>query len=223
MSDNRTFIIGDIHGCAKTFRKMVEEEIQLKKEDSLYLLGDYIDRGPDSKGVIDFILELRDAGMQVFTLRGNHEQLLIESVNSPGVERMWLRNGGDKTLNSFGLESVKEIPAKYGHFFLNTLFYYETDDFLLVHAGLNCEAEDPLQDKMSMMWSRNFRDENNYLRGKILIHGHTPIPCDLLLAQKFESPLNLDGGCVYRGLNGKGSLFALDFYARNFVEVKNID
>ena len=220
---SRTFIIGDIHGCAKTFRKLIEEEIKLRKEDVLYLLGDYIDRGPDSKGVIDCILELQGSGMQVHTLRGNHEQLLIESVNSPGVERMWLQNGGDKTLKSFGVESVKNIPAKYGQFLLNTRFYFETDDFLLVHAGLNCEAEDPLQDKMSMMWSRNFRDEKNYLRGKILIHGHTPIPRDLLLAQKFESPLNLDGGCVYRGFNGKGSLFALDFYARNFVEVKNID
>jgi serine/threonine protein phosphatase 1 len=223
MSDTRTFIIGDIHGCAKTFRKLVEEEIKLRKEDILCLLGDYIDRGPDSKGMIDFILELQSSGMQVQTLRGNHEQLLLESVNSPGVERMWLQNGGDKTLKSFGVESAKKIPARYGEFLLNTRFYYETDDFLLVHAGLNCEAEDPLQDKMAMMWSRNFRDENNYLRGKILIHGHTPIPRDLLLAQKFESPLNLDGGCVYRGFTGKGSLFALDFYARNFVEVKNID
>jgi serine/threonine protein phosphatase 1 len=223
MPSNKTYIIGDIHGCAKTFRKMVEEVIQLKKEDSLYLLGDYIDRGPNSKGVIDFILELRDAGMQVFTLRGNHEQLMIEAVNSPAVERMWLQNGGDKTLKSFGASTVREIPVAYIKFCLDTSFYFETDDFLLVHAGLNCSAEDPLQDKMSMMWTRDFNDEKKYLQGKILIHGHTPITSDVLLAQKFESPLNLDGGCVYRGFSGKGNLYALDFYTQSFKEVRNID
>jgi hypothetical protein len=74
-----------------------------------------------------------------------------------------------------------------------------------------------------MMWTRDFNDEKKYLQGKILIHGHTPITSDVLLAQKFESPLNLDGGCVYRGFSGKGNLYALDFYTQSFKEVRNID
>ncbi len=219
----RTLIIGDIHGCSGTFRKMVQEEMQLQKDDQLFLLGDYIDRGPDSKGVVDFILELRQKGFQVRTLRGNHEQLLIESANSKMVQGMWLNNGGVTTLESFGIKSVLELDPVYQQFFLKTEFYVETKDFILVHASLNFKAEDPLQDKMAMMWLREYKDENNYMNGRILIHGHTPKKGVFIRSQEFKSPFNLDGGCVYKDISSMGSLFGLSFYEQKLFEVPVVD
>jgi serine/threonine protein phosphatase 1 len=94
----RVFIIGDIHGCNKTFRKLVLEKISIRKTDKIYCLGDYIDRGPDSKGVIDFIIQLRKDGFNIHTLRGNHEQLLLESeIDEPAKE-----NNRHRQLNPYG-------------------------------------------------------------------------------------------------------------------------
>ena len=72
------FAIGDIHGCFKTFKKLLLEEIGIQQSDKIYCIGDYIDRGNDSKGVMDFIINLRIAGYHVYTLRGNHEQMMLE-------------------------------------------------------------------------------------------------------------------------------------------------
>jgi len=106
---SRVFAIGDIHGCSNTFRTMVREEINLQKSDVLYCIGDYIDRGNDSKGVIDLILELRTKGFTIHTLRGNHEQIMMDSGESKEMFRLWMVNGGDTTLRSFDAESYDDF------------------------------------------------------------------------------------------------------------------
>lgn len=220
---SRTFIIGDIHGCCKTFKKCVLEKINIKKSDKIYCLGDYIDRGPDSKGVIDFILKLRQEGYKIHTLRGNHEELLLNSGYDKKSFLNWTRNGGNKTLSSFKIDSISKLSPIYINFFKRTKFWIETKDFMLTHAGLNFIIENPLCDKYSMLWERNFIVNNNYLKGKILIHGHTVLSREVILSQKFESPYNLDGGCVFKKRMDAGILFALNFYERQLIEVKNID
>ncbi|HLF63763.1 MAG TPA: metallophosphoesterase, partial [Saprospiraceae bacterium] len=94
----RVFAVGDIHGCHQTFRKLLLDEIRIKKSDRIYCLGDYVDRGPDSKGVVDFILELRRSGYHIHTLRGNHEQLMMTSIESTENFELWELNGGSATL-----------------------------------------------------------------------------------------------------------------------------
>lgn len=219
----RVFIIGDIHGCCKTFKKLVLEKISIKKSDKIYCLGDYVDRGPDSKGVIDFILKMRKKGYNIHTLRGNHEEIMLNSVNDEKSFLHWTKNGGDKALTSFKIDSIKKLKPVYRNFIKRTKFYIETKDFMLVHAGLNFTIENPLADKDAMLWVRNFTVDKDYLKGKILIHGHTPMTREQIISQKFESPINLDGGCVYKDRNGYGSLFALNFHDRKLIEVKNID
>jgi serine/threonine protein phosphatase 1 len=220
---NRIFFIGDIHGCSKTFRKLVTEEIGIRKTDLLYCVGDYIDRGNDSKGVVDFILELRKNNFKVHSLRGNHEQMLLDSGSGYYSFSLWLMNGGDKTLESFSINSIDELKPVYADFFRGTEYFIETKDFIAVHAGLNFTIDDPLSDKHSMLWIRDFEVDRSYLKDKILIHGHTPRDTGFIKSQRFESPLNVDGGCVYKNNEGMGSLFAFNFYERNFIEVKNID
>jgi serine/threonine protein phosphatase 1 len=218
----RIFFIGDIHGCSRTLRKLIEA-IGLRKNDRIYCIGDYIDRGADSKGVVDFILELRANNYQVYTLRGNHEQMLLDSENGPDEFSLWLMNGGETTLKSFDINSVNDLDPVYLEFFKDTEFYVKTDEFIAVHAGLDFSLPDPLYDAESMLWIREPVADKSFLQNRILIHGHTPMDREYLLSQKFESPLNIDGGCVYKHKEGMGNLFALDFYRREFIETKNID
>ena len=138
---NRTFAIGDIHGCRKTFEKLLIEKIQLQKEDAIYCVGDYIDRGNDSKSVIDFILQLKKEGYRVSTLRGNHEQMMIDALNDKRALKLWFDNGGKSTLKSFGIKSPDNLPEEYVSFLNETKFYLETDNFIFAHAGLNFENE----------------------------------------------------------------------------------
>lgn len=219
----RIFFIGDIHGCSKTFKKLVTEEIGIGKSDRIYCIGDYIDRGNDSKEVIDFILELRNNNYQIYTLRGNHEQMLLESRTSSQAFSLWLMNGGDTTLRDFNVESVDEMDPVYIDFFNSTEYYVHEKDFIAVHAGLNFTADDPLEDKNSMLWIRDFQISSSYPGNKLLIHGHTPMNRDFIRSQNFVSPFNVDGGCVYNYVEGMGSLFALNFYEHKLIEVRNID
>jgi predicted MPP superfamily phosphohydrolase len=78
--EGRRFAIGDIHGCNLTLQALVKEQLQLTKQDQLFLLGDYVNRGPDSMGVLNFIMGLQAEGYQVFALRGNHEQMLLDKI-----------------------------------------------------------------------------------------------------------------------------------------------
>ena len=119
---NNRYAIGDLHGCSKTFRKLVMDVIKLQKSDVLYCLGDYVDRGPDSKGVIDFILELRENGYTVNTLRGNHDQMMMDASKNSESLKDWLRNGGSTTLKSFNVQSYEELDSKYKRFFYETQF-----------------------------------------------------------------------------------------------------
>ena len=141
---SKKFAVGDIHGCCKTFRKLLLEKIIIEKTDEIICVGDYIDRGPDSKGVVDLIMELRDEGYTITTLRGNHEDMLLSSLGSKEYFKMWLVNGGDTTLNSFNISSIERLPEDYIQFFKNTEYYAETPDYILVHAGLNFAAKNIL-------------------------------------------------------------------------------
>jgi len=159
----RVFIIGDIHGCSKTFKKLILKSISIQKSDKIYCLGDYVDRGPDSKGVVDFILRLRKKGYNIHTLRGNHEELLLNSVNDEKSFLHWIKNGGDKAIASFKIDTIKKLKPAYLKFFKRTKFYIETKDFILVHAGLNFATENPLRDKDALLWTRNFFVDKAYL------------------------------------------------------------
>jgi serine/threonine protein phosphatase 1 len=97
----RLFAIGDIHGCFDSFKELVENQIQLAKVDKLVLLGDYIDRGKNSKEVIDYIIDLDEKGYDIISLVGNHELLLLEAFADEKNKLNWIQNGGGDTLKSF--------------------------------------------------------------------------------------------------------------------------
>lgn len=213
-----TYVIGDIHGCAKTFIKLLDQ-IGLNQDDDLYLLGDYIDRGPDSKGVLDKILELQSTGFKVHALRGNHEQMMIDSVLDNTHLRLWLMNGGDEALASFGEEGIADLDPKYMNFVDRTEYFFEVGRYMVVHAGLNLTIKNPLTDIEHMLWSRK-KFSKRYL-DKTIIHGHTPIPLRDILKQKPDGRyINLDGGCVYEN-PGLGHLVGYRLETKEYFYLRN--
>lgn len=218
----RQFAISDIHGCAATFKALLQK-IEFSLTDELYLLGDFIDRGPDSKGVFDHIFELQARGHTIHCLLGNHEIMMLRSTLSTEKSNMWLRNGGKETLQSFGAKDLNSIPKRYRDFITQMPYYLERDEYLLVHAGFNFFiAEDKiLEDKESMLWERNWYQKINktWLENRIIIHGHTPIGKRKIEEQATGFAtlpvLDIDAGCVYfnRG-RMYGNLCAFEMGAR---------
>ncbi len=219
----RKFAIGDIHGCNKTFKKLLVEVIRLKKQDQLVLLGDYIDRGPDSLGVIQTILKLQNAGYAVHCLRGNHEQLMMDSTTQVTAYFQWLLNGGEQTMKSFKQKRFQDFPEVYKEFFYSTKYYIELDQFIIVHAGINFKNDDLFEDREAMLWTRNFEIDIEKLGSRILVHGHTPISLDKIRAQK-SNCLNIDGGCVFKNSKKNlGHLVALNLVSLEFHYTECID
>jgi serine/threonine protein phosphatase 1 len=219
--NQRLFAIGDIHGCFDQFRIMVEERIKLRKGDRLVLLGDYIDRGLKIKEVIDYILDLKQNGFDVIPLIGNHESMMLDSVDNAVHLSGWFMNGGYDTLYSFGVESPDKLEEKYLHFFRSLLYYYIQDQFIFVHAGFNDEIADPLVDKYHMIWSRRETYSNPFFSKKVIIHGHTPIPSSVC-REEVESGtrfINIDTGCVYDEEGGYGHLTAIEVFTRDIYSV----
>lgn len=214
----RKFAISDIHGCNHTFQALLEK-LALAAGDELYLLGDYIDRGTDSKGVMDTIFLLRQQGLQVQCLMGNHEQMMLDAVSDSDDEAMdnWLDNGGMATLESFVVNGKPNVPQRYFDFIENLDFYFEVDEYILVHAGLNFQMPLPLSDEISMLWIRDWYHNLNrsWLGERVIVHGHTPMPRkdiekQLLNIEKMPI-LDIDAGCVHKGKRpGVGYLCAFD-------------
>ncbi|MGN6248023.1 MAG: metallophosphoesterase family protein [Ginsengibacter sp.] len=218
----RIFAIGDIHGCSKTFDKLLTEKIKITKEDDIYCIGDYIDRGPDSKGVLDRIMQLRREGYKIHTLRGNHEQMMLEASSDKRSMNLWLDNGGKSTMKSFGIKSLQELPPEYLTFLNETEFYLQKHHFIFVHAGLNFKKSDLFEDKQAMLWERDFFPQQPELGDRLMIHGHTPIPLTFVLKQRGNC-INIDGGCVYSSRPQFGNLVALDCNKREFLIEENCE
>ncbi|MEX0811573.1 MAG: metallophosphoesterase family protein [Chitinophagales bacterium] len=217
--------ISDIHGCADTFRALVEEQIGLSNIETLYLLGDYVDRGPNSKGVFDYIFELRGKGLPVHCLMGNHEDLMLDSVKSPEDFELWMKNGGEITLDSFNEWSVNDIGEVYFQLIQNTQLFIELEHYWLVHAGFETADKNPFENRRMLLWKRNMEYDAALLKGKKVIHGHTPTPYTEI-KEKIENEemvISIDGGCVYKNRRGMGHLCALNLGNMDLVVQKNID
>ena len=221
----RQFAISDIHGCAKTFRALVHEKIRLSRQDTLFLLGDYINKGPDSQGVLDFIFELQQEKYNVQCLRGNHEQYLLDGLVYSWEEIAFLNRGGRETLKSFGVSTVNEIPKKYLGFIKSLPYFIELDDYLLIHAGLNFDLLDPYKDDYSMLNIRKMEVDLEKTGGKPIIHGHVPIAhMDIEQSLDFKNHhISIDAGCVYHHIHALNHLAALDIHSRKLYLQKSID
>ncbi|NOX45529.1 MAG: serine/threonine protein phosphatase [Chlorobi bacterium] len=209
---NRLFAIGDVHGCFDSLKYLVETKIQLHKKDKLVLLGDYIDRGDKSKEVVDYIIELKKKGFDIVPLMGNHEALLLDAYKNEKNISKWIQNGGNETLKSFEINSIKNIDPKYLTFFKELEYFYLLGEFLFVHAGFNNDLIKPFDDKYFMLWKCKESYANPLLVNKTIVHGHNPISiskCENRIPSKL-AVVNIDTGCVYKDKDGFGRLTAYE-------------
>jgi serine/threonine protein phosphatase 1 len=184
-------VVGDVHGRLDRLDRVLG---QLPEERTLVFLGDYIDRGPDSRGVIERLIRLAEQRRCV-PLCGNHEDMLLDALSGAydGAASDWLQNGGDATMRSYGVASLRrlgeELPEEHLTWLQSLREHWETDDYVFVHAGIASAGPDATH-RYTKLWQRIAPDEA-FGYGKLVICGHTP----------YRSPLrgpdwiNIDTGC----------------------------
>lgn len=169
----RLIAIGDIHGCSAALAALLGA-IDLGEGDRIVTLGDYVDRGPDSRGVVDRLLELETEG-RLIPILGNHEEMMLGALRGSYPRQAWLRHGGLQTLESYGfVDDTSVIPEEHLAFFGRCLNYYESDEFFFTHA--NYVAGEPLasQPAEALRWqSLTEYFPQPHLSGKRAIVGHT--------------------------------------------------
>lgn len=192
----RLIAIGDIHGCYDQLRIIIEEKIKARHDDKIVLLGDYIDRGPEIRKTIDYIIRLKDDGLNLVTLRGNHEAMMLHAIDT-GDFSTWFWNGGESTHESLGIYQNGTSDTRYMRFFKDLSWYHEAGKYLFVHAGFN--DNNPFEDRHSMIWTRNEIYTNPLVTDKIIVHGHTPITVKQCIerVRSNNHVINIDTGCVY--------------------------
>jgi len=220
------YAIGDVHGCCRTLRTMVEELLRLGPDDTLFLLGDLIDRGPDSKGVLDYLLHLIKVEYDIRPLMGNHEELCLKAAaGDTFAERVWFSNGGWGTMRQFGVERPEGIPKRYLDFMAAMPRIFIEPDYVLVHAGLDFETEDPLRNTtpQTMLWDRSTRVQPRNIGGRTLVCGHTVTPLFAIRDSLASRVIHLDNGCFDRGGVEYGSLVALNLDTRELLVQENCE
>lgn len=195
----KIFAIGDIHGCLSHLERLISVLDIRSNKDRLVFIGDYIDRGPDSKGVVDFILNLKDTFRKVTCLLGNHEQMLLNYLHGRDVE-LFLSNGGASTLASYGFQTFRENNSSHVsdchlQFYHSLLPFCEIDDYVFVHAGLRPGI--PLAEQIpdDLLQIRHEFIKSRYDFGRKVVFGHTPFPAPLFEFNK----IGIDTGATYGG------------------------
>lgn len=200
--------IGDIHGSLDKIKALMELIGNKYTQGTLVFLGDYIDRGPDSKGVINFIRSKPLNDFDYVYLKGNHEDMSINDIN------LWLYNGGEATINSYG--DLPQFVAHEHYKWFDTLpTHYKIGKYLFVHAGIDPYKKLENQDESDFFWIRQTFLNNEQIFDYYVVHGHTPIPHDrrTLKELKYDGNLklsdlkpiilsnriNLDTAAVYGG------------------------
>lgn len=197
----RTIAIGDIHGCS-TALAALGQAIDPQRNDTIITLGDYVDRGIDSKGVLDQLIALADR-CRLLPLLGNHDQMMLHARNGKDDFRFWLNCGGDSALDSYGSTSRLDlIPAAHFRFLERCISFFEIDTHFFVHANYKPDIPLDRQDDHTLRWL-SLRDfvPSPHCSGKVAVVGHTPQPDVLDLGHL----ICIDTGCC----NG-GWLTALD-------------
>ena len=231
------FAIGDIHGCVSELtslhKKILTYDKFDPKNDLIIYLGDYIDRGKNSKEVIDQIIKLKDNKIKTKNLMGNHEEFMLDFLfNKKNNIEQWLDFGVDQTFRSYDIEIVEfikdgfddsvidklrkvmldKISDSHIDFFKNLEMSFSTNKYLFVHAGIDPEKNLSEQTKKDYMWSRSkkFFDKKFKIE-KVIVHGHTPEVDPI----NYPCRINIDTGCYFSGK--LSSVLLSDDDSRTFI------
>lgn len=221
------YVTTDLHGCLQTFQHLLEQEIKLQPEDELFVLGDYVNKGPDSRGVLDYLMAMPSRGLRVYCLRGNHDQELLDAAR--GFNDLTWASAADRqlTLESFGVTRPEDIPAPYLTWLDNLPYQLDIEGFTLVHAGYNFRLP---PDRMRTDWHtmlniKQFTFDAARLEGRRLLHGHVPTPTAEVQRQARTQAqvISLDTGCVYRHNPELSHLTALNLDTFELALQRNLE
>lgn len=192
----KIFAIGDIHGSFDQLQQLMTKIPINLAYDTLVFIGDYIDRGPASVEVVDFLIDLKKRVPGIIFLKGNHEDMLEKYLD--GSDRFtYLLNGGQNTLDSYLSRSLQSesypIPPDHTEFFKALRLYYETETYIFVHAGLRPKVPLESQATEDLLWIRDKFIYSKYNFGKTVVFGHTPLEKPLVESNK----IGIDTGAVY--------------------------
>lgn len=208
------YAIGDIHGEAERLQRLHRHIFERHADEhgdaplTLVHLGDYVDRGPDSCGVIEYLANFHPPiATDIVNLKGNHEEMMLEAVEEGKHGEMWLSNGGDKTMESYTAAGYSGVPQAHLDWLSALPSYYRSDDdkLIFVHAGIDVTIWPDVREEVHL-WTRSsrfFESErwnNTALDGWRIVHGHTPTE-DFFPEQDGEPArrINLDTGACFGG------------------------
>jgi serine/threonine protein phosphatase 1 len=230
---DRIIAVGDLHGYSAPLRELLTK-IHVKEPDLIVFIGDYIDRGPESKTVIEELIQLKDLHQNLIFLKGNHEDMLLGSLGFNAVIRdlrTWLYNGGADTLTSYGMDRnevwslqnmsndrtsiqvIKNfIPTNHIEFLAGLQPYIETEHFFFCHAGVNPgdTLEEGKKNLFDLLWMREHIYSGVPRWEKTLVCGHTPLH-DVLIKKKLI--------VIDTGLYCYGTLSAIDVFTHRLYQV----
>jgi serine/threonine protein phosphatase 1 len=193
----RTIAIGDIHGCCAALGALLKA-IKPRPEDTIITLGDMCNRGIDTRGVLDELLDLRHR-CNLVAILGNHDQTMLAALEDEGANRLFMEMGGITTLDSYGdTGRLDLVPAEHWEFLRSCRRYYETASHFFCHANYDPDVPLADQDDQHLMWL-SLRDSvpGPHCSGKTAVVGHTPQPSGEIL--DFGHLKCLDTGCCNGG------------------------
>lgn len=197
---SRTIAVGDIHGHLLELNLLLEF-LNLQPEDTLITLGDYVDRGPDSRGVLEKLINLE---CNLISILGNHDEAMLNAKNGRSDYNFWLKIGGDKAIKSYN-NDIANIPYEHWKFLKNCLPFYETDTHIFTHANYYSSRNMSDCDGETLRWE-SFEPTTSepHFSGKTIILGHTVQPNRNILDLGYVKVI--DTGVYWT----KGCLTALD-------------
>ena len=207
----RIYAVGDVHGCADRLHAMheaIRNDLARRPPQSpalLVHLGDYVDRGPDSAGVIALLRGLAIPGVRIVNLMGNHEAMLLDALAvEPGAAAQWLDNGGDQALRSWGIAPGSApdgwkaaLPGPDRDFIAGLAIRHRAGPYLFVHAGLRPGVSLARQTREDMLWIREpfLSWTGGFDEDVVVVHGHTPGRAPVLRGRR----IGIDTGAVLGG------------------------
>lgn len=207
---DRLFAIGDIHGCSTALNALIDA-IGPRPDDTIVTLGDYVDWGPDSRSVIRQLIEL-SGRCRLVPLLGNHEEMLLQALESDSALRAWLDLGGEQTLLSYPYDGTNIIDPDHVRFIRSCRDYFETDDFIFTHANVDPDLPMDRQPALKLRWE--FVDpaqQRPHVSGKTVVVGHTPQASGDMLDLGFFKVIDTDA-------SREGWLTSLDLTDDRFIQ-----
>lgn len=229
-ADERLYAVGDIHGCAGLLTRLLAkiDADPCDKKRRLIFLGDYVDRGEDSKAVIDTLLAIGASAPDTIFLKGNHEQAILDFLDAPDRNEDWLHWGGDKTLESYGVADIWQkspadlaealahrMPAAHLSFLKSLALWRVLGGYVFVHAGFRPGVALADQTEQDCLWIRaDFHNAPAEGRPKeVVVHGHHPVKKPLDLGWRIA----VDTGAVW---SDALTAVVLDGATRRFISTR---